>query len=442
MGSKTGKGSMMWWQFSLLGVGCTIGTGFFLGSSIAIEKSGPAVLIPFFLAAIGTYIVYDALVKMSIANPDKGSFRSYAKRAFGKWAGFSNGWVYLISEMLIMGSQLMALGIFTQFWFPALQLWIGTSIFAVLGLLIILTGIKGFEKFQNIFGVMKLAAIVMFIIVAVVILSRGMTIQPSEVHSLFDTYKNFFSEGYRGLWLALLYAFYAYGGIEVMGLLIIDLKNPRQAPKAGKIMILVLTIIYVLSIALALVLVSWQEIKVEESPFITALENFQLPYVTDIFNGILIIAGFSTMVASLYGVLTILTSLAEDHDAPAILVKKGEMRVPLPAFLFVAGALLTTIIIGFLLPEKIFEYMITAAGLMLLYNWLFILVTYTKLMQLSKWDRAKTTLGMLLIVITVSGTFGEKTSRLGLFVSLLFLVIIGIVTCIMAKSWGSNKGSV
>ncbi|MFF3101999.1 amino acid permease [Viridibacillus arvi] len=439
MGSKTKKGLMTWWQLSLLGVGCTIGTGFFLGSSIAIEKSGPAVLISFILAAIGTYIVYDALSKMSVEHLDKGSFRSYAKKAFGRWAGFSNGWVYLFSEMLIMGSQLIALGIFTQFWFPSLPIWIGTSIYAVLSLLVILTGMKGFEKFQNIFGLMKMAAIVMFIIVAMILLSRGMTSQPGDVNSLLDTYKNFFSEGYRGIWLALLYAFYAYGGIEVMGLLVIDLKDPKQAPKAGKIMIIVLTIIYILSIALALALISWEKFKVEESPFITALENFQLPYVMDIFNGILIIAGFSTMVASLYGVLTILTSLAEDHDAPASLAKKGNMKVPLPAFLFLAGGLLITIIIGFLLPDKIFEYMVTAAGLMLLYNWLFILVTYTKLMKVSLWERVKTIIGMLLIVITIAGTLGEKTSRLGLYVSLLFIGIIGICTFIMVKKGESKK---
>ena len=433
METKTNKGRMLWWQLSLLGVGCTIGTGFFLGSSMAIMKSGPAVLLAFLLAAIGTFIVYDALVKMSVDNPDKGSFRSYAKKAFGDWAGFSNGWVYLISEMLIMGSQLMALGIFTQFWFPALPLWIGTSIFAVLGLLVILTGSKGFEKFQNIFGVMKMAAIVMFIIVAVVILTRGINGHASDVHSMLDTYKNFFSEGYRGIWLALLYAFYAYGGIEVMGLLVIDLKDPKQAPKAGKVMIIGLTIIYVLSIGLALALVSWKNFKIEESPFITALENFQLPYVTDIFNGILIIAGFSTMVASLYGVLTILTSLAEDHDAPAFLAKKGKMKVPLPGFIFIAGGLVVTILIGFLVPEKIFEYLVTAAGLMLLYNWLFILVTYMKLMKVSKWNRLKTIMGMLLIVVTVSGTLGEKISRIGFYVSLFFIVMIGIATFIKVR---------
>ncbi|WP_225340843.1 amino acid permease [Lysinibacillus capsici] len=431
MTSKSTKGSMAWWQLSLLGIGCTLGTGFFLGTSMAIHKSGPAVLIPFLLAAICTYIVYDALVKMSVENPDKGSFRTYAKQAFGRWAGFSNGWVYLISELLIMGSQLMALGIFTKFWFPALPLWVAASIYAAIGLVVILTGMKGFENFQNIFGALKAAAIVMFIIVAVVIIMRG---TPSTtMASLQANYEAFFSQGLKGIWLGLLYAFYAYGGIEVMGLMVIDLKNPKEAPKAGRIMLIVITVIFIMAIALALALVSWKDFSIDESPLITALQGYHIPYVADIFNGVLIIAGFSTMVASLYAVITILTTLAEDHDAPAVLAKKGKMKVPFPALLFLTSGLVITIVIGFLMPEKIFEYLITAAGLMLIYNWLFILVTYWKLMELTKWGHVKNGMGMLLIAVTVSGTLGEKTSRLGFYVSLLFIVLISVATWLVVK---------
>lgn len=431
MTAKTSKGRLSWWQLSLLGIGCTLGTGFFLGTSMAIHKSGPAVLIPFLVAAVCTYIVYDGLVKMSVVNPDKGSFRTYAKQAFGRWAGFSNGWIYLISEILIMGSQLMALGIFTKFWFPALPLWVAASIYAALGLVVILTGMKGFENFQNIFGALKAAAIIMFIIVAVIILIKGT--HSATLDSLKSNYEEFFSQGIKGIWLGLLYAFYAYGGIEVMGLMVIDLKNPKEAPKAGRIMLIVITIIFIMAIALALALVSWKDFNIDESPFITALQGYHIPYVADIFNGVLIIAGFSTMVASLYAVITILITLAEDHDAPKILAKKGKMKVPFPAFLFLAGGLVITIVIGFLMPEKIFEYLVTAAGLMLIYNWLFILVTYMKLMKLSKWEHVKNFLGMLLIAVTVSGTLGEKTSRLGFFVSLLFMVLIGLATWIVVK---------
>ncbi|QPQ31632.1 amino acid permease [Lysinibacillus sp. JNUCC 51] len=439
MTSKTSKGKLSWWQLSLLGIGCTLGTGFFLGTSMAIHKSGPAVVIPFLLAAIATYIVYDALVKMSVDNPDKGSFRTYAKQAFGKWAGFSNGWIYLISEMLIMGSQLMALGIFTKLWFPTLPLWVSASIYAALALVVILTGMKGFEKFQNIFGALKAAAVVMFIIVAVVLIIKGFNSESTTLDALHANYEEFFSQGLKGIWLGLLYAFYAFGGIEVMGLMVIDLKNPKEAPKAGKVMLIAITVIFIMAIMLALALVSWQDFNIEESPFITALNGYHIPFFADIFNGVLIIAGFSTMVASLYAVITILITLAEDHDAPTALAKKGKMKVPFPAFLFLASGLIITIVIGFLMPEKIFEYLVTAAGLMLIYNWLFILVTYRKLMELSKWEHVKNGIGMLLIVVTVSGTLGEKTSRLGFFVSLLFIIIIGIATWIVMKRQKHGK---
>lgn len=439
MVSKTSKGRLSWWQLSLLGIGCTLGTGFFLGTSMAIHKSGPAVIIPFLLAAICTYIVYDALVKMSVANPDKGSFRTYAKQAFGRWAGFSNGWVYLISEVLIMGSQLMALGIFTKLWFPTLPLWVAASIYAALGLVVILTGMKGFENFQNIFGALKAAAIVMFIVVAVLLIIKGINNDSTTFDSLHANYEEFFSQGIKGIWLGLLYAFYAFGGTEVMGLMVIDLKNPKEAPKAGKVMLIVITIIFLMAIMLALMLVSWKDFNIEESPFITALRDYHIPFVADIFNGILIIAGFSTMVASLYAVVTILITLAEDHDAPASLAKKGKMKVPFPALLFLASGLIITIVIGFLMPEKIFEYLMTAAGLMLIYNWLFILVTYAKLMELSKWDHVKNGIGMLFIGVTVSGTLREKTSRLGFFVSLLFIVIIGIAAWIVMKRQKHDK---
>ena len=59
-------GNLSWWQLSLIGVGCTIGTGFFLGSAIGIKITGPSIVFSFILAAIGTYIVYSLLAKMTV----------------------------------------------------------------------------------------------------------------------------------------------------------------------------------------------------------------------------------------------------------------------------------------------------------------------------------------------------------------------------------------
>ncbi|MCA1032710.1 amino acid permease [Bacillus timonensis] len=428
---KREKGHLSWWQLSLLGVACIIGTGYFLGSSLAIKKAGPAVLISFLLAAVGTYIVFDALARMTAEHPEKGSFRSYAKKAYGPWAGFSNGWVYWSSELLIMGSQLTALSIFSRFWFPNLPLWILSSFYAVIGLIIILTGLRGFERVENIFAIVKIAAIVMFICIASAALLGWLNGGPKQTTQ--NVFKDFLPTGLKGIWTSFLYAFYAFGGIEVMGLLATQLKEPKQAPKSGRMMLVILTIIYVTSLILSLLLVPWKTFSTKESPFVTALQDYDLSFVPHVFNAILIIAGFSTMVAALYAVITMLVNLSEDGDAPKFLSKKGKLKVPLPAFLITAVGLVLSIIVALLLPESIYEYLTTAAGLMLLYTWMFILLSFRKLIQQSFWDTCKFFLGILLILAAVSGTVIESSSRWGFFVSLIFLFLIGIFSLIHSK---------
>src|SRR5690606_37037967 len=365
-----------WWQLSLFGVGCTIGTGFFLGSSIAIRTAGPSVLILFIIAAIGTYFVYDGLAKLTAKNPEKGAFRTYAKKAYGKWAGFSIGWIYWSAEMLIMGSQLTALSIFTKFWFPDIPLWVFASVYGVLGLGVLLVGTNGINKLENVFAVIKIAAILMFIVIAVLAVTGAIDgTRDPQIPS------DFYPKGILGLWSALIFAYYAFGGIEVMGLMATQLKDKSEAPKAGKVMLLLLTIIYLGSIGLAVMLVSWKVFTGEESTFVVALDSYNIPLVADIFNGALIIGGFSTMVAALYGVTSILVNLSEDGDAPKVFSKKGKLKIPLPAFILSACGLITSIIFSLLMPDSIYEYITTGAGLMLLYNWLFILLSANRLLK-------------------------------------------------------------
>lgn len=433
MRKQTRSENLLWWQLSLIGVGCIIGTGYFLGSSIAIQKAGNAVLIAYALAGLGTWFVFQALAKLTAHQPVKGSFRTYAKHAFGEWAGFSNGWVYWSCEMLIMGSQLTALSIFAQYWFPKTPLWIFTSIFATLGLSIILMGVHKVEQMENVFGIMKVAAIVMFLIVAIAAITGLINPLESSKNTgspLLDLFPN----SGIGLWTALLYAFYAFGGIEIMGLMAEHLDNPKDAQKSGNIMLLVLSSLYLLSFYFVLKLNSSTAITPDESPFLTVLIAYKLPvFVPHVFNSILIIAGFSTMVASLYAVTTMLLTLAEEGDAPKLFTQKKEDKVPLPAFGLTTFVVAISIIIALLLPGKIFEYLTTAAGLMLLYNWIFILLSYRKLMELSVRTHIGVWIAFLLIFFAVTGTLFDKVSRPGFFVSIGFIILIALATVIKLK---------
>ncbi|WP_280768093.1 amino acid permease [Salipaludibacillus daqingensis] len=436
---ETKEKKLQWWQLSLLGVAATIGTGFFLGSSIAISIAGPAVIGAYGIAAIGTYFVYEGLAKMSIADPQKGSFRIYARNAYGRWAGFSCGWVYWLSELLIMGSQLTALSIFSQFWFSNIPLWIFASVYAVLGIIVILSGAKGFDRIENLLAVLKIAAILMFIIIAVMALFGlfGKGTGPVTIPLSFDA---FMPNGWTGVMPAFIYGFYGFAGIEVIGLLAIRLNKMEDAMKAGKVMFTVLGVIYIISLSLALLLLPWDRFNTEKSPLVMALNNFDIPYMSHIFNGVFIIAGFSTMVASMFAMIRILISLAEGSDAPRILAKTVRKGTALPAIGVTTFAITLTIILSFLMPDKVYEYVTTAAGLMLLYNWFFILGAYNRLLELSILDKLKRALGFLIVSTTIVGTAFHEISRPGFYVSLLFVFIIAMVTVIMIYIWNKKQG--
>ena len=440
LGANEEKANLTWWQLSLIGVGCTIGTGFFLASSIAIKMTGPSVILAFIMAATATYIVFEALAKMIASDPQKGSFRTYAKKAYGRWAGFSSGWVYWCSEILIIGSQLTAISLLTKFWFPNIKLWILAVIYAVLGLIVLFIGAKAFGKLESVFAVMKIAAIFMFIVIAILALTGviGGNASPDIPQSV----NGFFPNGFIGFWSALIFAFYAHGGIEVMSIMAIHLKNKEDAPKSGKVMLGLLGIIYVTAILLALLLKPYDKFKENKSPFVEALSGVHnIDFFPHVFIAAIIIAGFSTMAASLFSVTTILVTISEDGDAPKIFSKqkKKKLKMPLSAIALTSTGLVLSIVTSLLLPDKVYEYITTAAALMLLYNWLFILIMYHRLIEPTTSDKVKRIIGMILIGSAVSGTLFHQTSRPGFFISLVFLSVIGSVVFFMRKKWNKEE---
>ncbi|ART75044.1 amino acid permease [Sutcliffiella horikoshii] len=436
--SKQTTGDLAWWQLSLIGIGCTIGIGFFLGSSLGVKLAGASIIFSFLIGAAGTYIVYSRLAKMTVKDPQEGSFCYYAGKAFGKWAGFSCGWNYWCSNILIMGSQLTALGLLSQFWFPDVPLWIFSAGYAVLSFFVVMLGTKGFDKMEDLFAIIKVAAIVMFIAIALGIYFGWIKGDGGSGGNMPNTIKEWMPLGLKGVWSSLIYAFYAYGGIEVIGLMAMQLKKKEDTLKAGTIMMFFLMILYVGSLGLAVSLAAFEKFNEKESPFVTALTNYDLSFFPHVFNGAIIIAGFSTMTAALFGVTTLLVTLAKDGDAPKLFQKKLQFReLPLPSLLLGVVGLAASVLCAFALPGKVFEYITTAAGLLLLYNWIFILLSSFKL---EKKGKVVSVVGLLLLLLAISGTVVEKTVRNGFFISILFVALIGIVTLIMQRKWKKGGG--
>ncbi len=115
-------------------------------------------------------------------------------------------------------------------------------------------GVSILNKVENVLAILKIAAILMFIIIALLAIFG---VIDGEKPLQYPTSTNdIFPHGLMGLWSSVIFAFYAFGGIEILGLMASRLKDPSEAPKAGKVMLFTLTVIYLVSIGLAVIMVS------------------------------------------------------------------------------------------------------------------------------------------------------------------------------------------
>lgn len=424
---------LAWWQLSLIGIGSIIGAGFFLGTSLSIQTAGPAILINYVVAGLTALFVFSALAEMTVRDPVPGSFRTYARKAFGNSMGFVSGWMYWLAGVLIMSSEVVALATFTRFWFPHVPLWIFSVLYAVIAFGINLLGVKNFGKIESFFAIIKLSTLIVFIVFGGLLLTH--TISP---HAVSLTEKNvfhgFFPTGITGMWSALIFVFFSFGGIEVVGIASSELQNKNEVPKAGISMLLALVTVYILSIFFVMSMVSWANINASKSPFVTALSVFNIPNMDSIFNMIIISAAFSTMVGALFSVTNILLSLAEDGDAPKFFAEKNRKGTPIKALLLTGLGLSAFLVFSYILPGTIYEYVTTAAGVMLILNWIIILSSQIKLRKQQQYqDRFQMAgypgtsyLGIALILLTVSGGLLHPTQRIGVVISLGFIVLIFI----------------
>lgn len=431
---KKGKGAHLeWWQLSLIGIGSIIGAGFFLGTGLSIHSAGPSVLVGYLIAGMTAFFVFSALAEMSVNDPQLGSFRTYSKKAFGDTYGFVIGWMYWLSGILIMSSEIVALSTFTQFWFPHVPLWIFTIIYSLCGFGINLLGVQNFGKIESIFAVIKLSTLFAFIVFGALFLFG--IIHPVGASTIqHSAMTNFFPHGLKGLWSALIFIFFSFGGIEVVGVASTELKNKNEVPKAGYGLVIVLVALYLLALFFVLYMVSWTKINTSTSPFVMALSAFHIPFLDSIFNLIIISAAFSTMVGALFSITHIMVALAEDGDAPQRLKKKNSRGVAVNSLLLTAIGLAVSILCSFLLPKTLYEYVTTAAGVLLILNWMNILASHIKLHPTyGHQEKFKAPgfpftsyMGILFILITLSGALLYANERIGLFISIGMVILIFI----------------
>jgi AAT family amino acid transporter len=371
-------------QLTMIAIGSAIGVGLFLGSTFTISLAGPGVIITYVIGAVIALIMAYALAEMAVVHPLAGSFGVYAEQYLSSWLGYAVRATYAFIQILAIGAEVTAVAIYFAFWFPGVAQWVWV-VLASVGLLFINTSrVSRFGEFEYWFALIKVVAIVVFIVIGLaIVLGLGPT-PALGIRHLVDGPGGFLPHGWSGVWIALTLVITSYMGVEVIAITAGEAQHPeRSIPRAMRTMVLRLILFYLLAISIMLMMTPWNQIAgtdrgIAGSPFVRAFTLVGIPYAAAVMNLVVISAALSSANSNLYSTIRMLFSLSRSGYLPAWVSKATAAGVPRGAVAVASVGMAVAVLLAIVSPDVGFLALFGTAVAGMLFIWIVILLTYLR----------------------------------------------------------------
>ncbi|ORY16292.1 amino acid permease-domain-containing protein [Clohesyomyces aquaticus] len=365
-------------HLQMIAIGGSIGTGLFVGSGQALAKGGPASLvISYTLVGIMMYCTVHALGEMAVLFPVAGSFSAYSTRFLDPAWGFAMGWNYALQWLVVLPLEIVAATLTIEYW---TQGSINADAFVAVFLVIIVTinlfGVKGYGEAEFIFAVVKVVAVIGFIILGIIINIGG---GPNGSYIGVKYWKDpgAFNNGFKGLCTTFVNAAFAFSGTELVGLAAAETANPRKSlPTAVKQVFWRITFFYIISLTIVGFLVPYNNKELlsgsnnaSASPFVIAIKSAGIEGLPSVFNAVIMIAVLSVGNSAVYGSSRTLAALAEQNQAPQILAYIDRKGRPLAAIAVASFLGLLAFLAGTKQQEAAFNWMLSLSALSSIFTW-------------------------------------------------------------------------
>lgn len=421
----------------LIAVGGVIGAGFFLGVGLPIRTAGPSVLLAFVIGAVVMAQVVGALSSLAIDDPEKGTFMAYAQKYVGNYAGFLQGWCYYIASILTISSESVAMSIFTHLWIHAIPGWVMTSVYAAIVIVINAFGVRNFDRVESLMSVVKIAALVGFILCIgfMLLFVKGTLRGMAGAAPPWAGGGGFFATGATGLFQSMLIVIFAYAGVGVFATAASEMRRPKDINKAAWITVVVLAVLYVVSVALLLFVIPWQQMSTTSSPFVWALQRIGIPLAGPVLNVTILVASFSVMAGAVFSANQILSELGNDRQAPRFVVRTGRNGAPYGSLIVTTIGVATTILVSYLLPANVYNFLISASSYLTFLNWFLILWAFLSwrrqrryaapsISSLAFGQPVSTVVTMLLIIFLTVYALIQPDQRIGFYAFAALCVVV------------------
>lgn len=445
-------------QLSMIAIGGAIGTGLFLGSSLAVRLAGPGVIFSYLIGAFIALLFMGALSEMAVAHPTAGSFGVYAELYINSWAGFIIRYTYWAVQCIAIGGEAVAIAIYCQWWFPNTPKWMWIVGFSLALIYVNARSVGSFGSFEYWFAMIKVVAIILFIIFGLAVL-LGLGPGPAVGFTNFTAHGGLLPHGLSGVWMAMVFVIFSYIGTEVIAVTAGEAQDPQTAiPKAMKSMVGRLILFYVGAIVVLLGIVPWNQIQpgadVTASPFVRVFQLIGIPAAAHLVNFVVVTAAASSMNCNLYLTSRMMFSLARGGYAPAIFGRVSDRGTPTNALLISAAGLAVAIIVALLYPDTAYVYLFGVSLFGGLFVWFMIFVTH--LYFRPKWEAAggprlpirligypyTSLLGAGLLVAIIISTWWVEGMRVTMIAGIPWLAFITAAYFIVARKHARVSGAV
>ena len=115
------------------------------------------------------FFLMRALGELVLHRPTSGAFVSYMREFYGEAGAYVTGWMYWLNWALTGIAELSAVGLYMQYWFPNLPAWATVLVALAVVLAINLLSARAFGEFEFWAAILKVAAIVVFLVVGLVV---------------------------------------------------------------------------------------------------------------------------------------------------------------------------------------------------------------------------------------------------------------------------------
>jgi L-asparagine transporter-like permease len=349
---------------AMVAVGGSIGTGLLLGSAVAMEIAGPAVILSFLLAGFISWTVTMALGELSSAHPAAGSFGLYADLYLGPWAGFISRAGYWVAISVSVGANLVASATYMRYWFATVPALVWIALFSLLLIVVNLRSVGDYGRFEFWFAMVKLVTMVTFIIIG------GMLLAGGRVPAQYTAQGGFFPRGVLAPLLAMTFALYTFGGIEMVAITTGESRSPAEIPRAVRLTFITLAVVYLGAIVVLVGVMPWNRVGVIESPFVTVFRIVGIPAASSLMSFVILTAALSGANANLYSASRMLFSLARKGWAPAPLGRLNAAGSPQLALVASSYGIVVAVVLERWAPRNAFVYILTGALFGLMLSWL------------------------------------------------------------------------